>query len=120
MLSAGDGPGGVVLAEGIANFATLCLIEKMLGEPQRQTISRQIEAYYAENRGVTSERPIAKSEFFRPGDVTVIYDKGGWVFWMMRNLLGRQQMYSGLTSFIKTWHSGLDHPLMEDFAAHMR
>src|SRR6185295_14707084 len=30
------------------------------------------------------------------------------------------QMFAGLTSFIKKWHLGPDHPVMEDFVADMR
>jgi ABC-2 type transport system permease protein len=120
MLAPGEGPGGVVLAEGMANFATLCLVEQVEGEKIRQSMAKQIEAFYGENRAVSSERPLAKTVWFRPGDETVIYDKGSWVFWMMKNLLGRDQMFAGLTSFIKKWHLGPDHPVMEDFVADMR
>ncbi len=120
MLSPGDGPGGILLAEGMANFSTLCLVEKVKGDAERRMLARQIETYYGENRFVTSERPLARSEFFRPADETVIYDKGGWVFWMMMNHLGKGKMFEGLTSFISNWHKGPDHPVMQDFVAHMR
>jgi aminopeptidase N len=120
MMSPGEGPGGILLAEGMANFSTLCLVEQVQGERYRQAMAKQIEAIYGEGRAVSSERPLNKTMNFRPGDETVIYDKGGWVFWMMRNLLGRQQMYAGLTSFIKQWHKGPDHPVLEDFVNHMR
>jgi len=83
-------------------------------------MAKQIESFYGESRAVSSERPLNKTMNFRPGDETVIYDKGAWVFWMMRNLLGREQMYAGLTSFIKQWHTGPDHPVLEDFVAHMK
>jgi len=120
MLAPGEGPGGIVLAEGMANFATFCLTEQVEGDLFRQSIAKQIEAYYGENRAVSSERPLAQTTWFRPGDETVIYDKGGWVFWMMRNLLGRDQMYAGLTAFIKKWHLGPDHPVLEDFVKDMK
>jgi len=120
MVSPGEGPGGIVLAEGMANYATLCLVQQVQGEKVRQTMAKQIEAYYGENRAVSSERPLSKSAFFRPGDVTVIYDKGSWAFWMMMNLLGRDQMFAGLTAFIQKWHPGPDHPVMEDFVSDMK
>lgn len=120
MLSPGEGPGGIVLAEGMAHFATLCLFEQVQGDEVRRIMSKQMEAYYGETRAVSSERPLSKSTFFRDADQTVIYDKGGWVFWMMRNLLGRDPMYAGLTTFIQKWHRGPDHPVLEDFVAHMK
>ena len=120
MLSPGDGPGGIVLAEGMANYATMLLIQQVQGDNVRQMMSKQIEAIYGESRGVSSERPLSKSTFFRPEDTTVVYDKGGWVFWMMTNLLGRDSMFAGLTAFIQKWHKGPDHPVLEDFVADMR
>lgn len=120
MVSVGDAPGGIVLAEGMANFSVMCLLQQMKGDKLRQDFARSIEAFYGENREVTSERPIARSLFFRPADTTVIYDKGAWVFWMMRNLLGKERMNAGLKSFIEKFHSGLDRPVSEDFVQHMR
>lgn len=120
MVSVGDAPGGIVLAEGMANFSVMCLLQQMQGDRLRQEFNRSLEAFYGENRAVGSERPIARSLFFRPADTTVIYDKGAWVFWMMRNLLGKDAMNAGLRSFIQKFHAGLDRPVSEDFVLHMR
>jgi ABC-type transport system involved in multi-copper enzyme maturation permease subunit len=120
IVSPGEGPGAIVLAEGMAHFSTMCLIEKMKGEAQSQAFRRHIESYYGENRFVTSERPLLRTTGHRPTDSTVIYDKGAWVFWMMRHLLGEQRMNEGLRSFVRTWHGSLDHPVLEDFVAEMR
>jgi ABC-type transport system involved in multi-copper enzyme maturation permease subunit len=119
MLAPGNGPGGIILAEGMANFATLCLLEQMKGDKDRQAAAQFMEQNYGEGRFVTSERPLSQTSNFRPADTTVIYDKGGWVFWMLRNLMGRDAMYAGLRSFITKFHRGPDHPVIEDFVAHM-
>lgn len=120
MVSPGDAPGGIVLAEGMANFSVMCLLEQMQGKEAREAFSRSLELYYGENRAVTSERPLARTTNYRPADSTVIYDKGSWVFWMMRNVLGKDAMNAGLASFIAKYQRGLDRPVSEDFIAHMR
>jgi aminopeptidase N len=120
MLAPGNGPGGILLAEGMANFSTLCLLEQMKGERERQVSSEFMEQTYGEQRFVTTEHALAYTSQSRTADTTVVYDKGGWVFWMMRNLMGRDAMYSGLRSFITKYHRGPDHPVIEDFVAHMR
>ncbi len=56
----------------------------------------------------------------RPGDTTVTYDKGGWVFWMLTNLMGRERSLSGMQAFIKEYHGNRDHPVLQDFIASMR
>jgi aminopeptidase N len=120
MMSPGNGPGGIVLAEGMASFSTLCLLEQMKGEAHRQALALFVEQFYGENRFVTTERPLSRTAQGRDADTTVVYDKGAWVFWMMRNLMGRDAMYQGLRSFITKYHRGPDHPVIEDFVAHMR
>jgi ABC-2 type transport system permease protein len=120
MLSPANGPGAILLAEGMANFSTLCLLEQIKGDRQRQTAAEFMEETYGEQRFVTSEKPLVFTSNTRPADTTVIYDKGGWVFWMLRNLMGRDAMYAGLKTFITKYHKGPDLPVLEDFVAHMR
>ena len=38
----------------------------------------------------------------RRGDNRIIYDKGGWIAWMMLRLMGREPMLAGLRDFIAT------------------
>ena len=120
LVSPADAPGAIVLAEGMAHFSTMCLVEKMHGDAQSQAFRRFIESYYGENRFVSSERPLVRTTGLRTGDDTVIYDKGAWVFWMMRKLLGDERMFEGLRCFVREWQRSLDHPVLEDFVAHMR
>ena len=55
-----------------------------------------------------------------PGDTTVTYDKGGWVFWMLLNHMGRDRALAGIQAFIKTYQGNPDHPVLQDFLASMR
>jgi len=56
----------------------------------------------------------------REGDETVTYDKGGWVFWMLAEQLGRERALSGLHQFIRQYKDGPDYPVLQDFVATMR
>ena len=56
----------------------------------------------------------------RPGDTTVTYDKGGWVFWMLLNHMGREKALAGVHAFFKAYHGNADHPVLQDFLATMR
>ncbi len=122
ILAGGEGPGGIVLAEGAANFSTLMLLEQMRGFQPRMRFATQMEARYGERRQPSTELPLAEtlSTTGRPGDETVVYDKGGWVLWMMLHQMGRERFLAGARAFITTWHKSQDHPVLEDFAAFMR
>jgi hypothetical protein len=50
----------------------------------------------------------------------VTYDKGGWVFWMLQQELGRERMLAGLQGFLAEWSSGRDHAVLQDLIAHLR
>jgi hypothetical protein len=56
----------------------------------------------------------------RPGDQVVTYDKAGWVFWMMMEMMGRDAMLAGLQEFIRTYQDGPDFPLLQDLLVVMR
>ncbi|MBW8877427.1 MAG: hypothetical protein JF614_20880 [Acidobacteria bacterium] len=122
ILAAGEGPGGIVLAEGAANFSTLMLLEQMRGLQPRLRFGAQIEAEYGERRQPSTEKPLAEtlSTTGRPGDQTVVYNKGGWALWMMLHQMGRDRFLAGARNFITTWHKSQDHPVIEDFVAAMR
>lgn len=122
ILAPGEGPGGIVLAEGAANFATLMLLEQMRGLQARLDFATQIEAQYGEFRQPSTEKPLAETldTEGRRGDSTVVYDKGGWVFWMLLQHMGRERFLAGARHFIATWHGGPDYPVLQDFAAAMR
>src|SRR5690606_6560042 len=84
----GEGPGGNILSEGMAHFSTILLFDQIHGERGRIEFCKRIEERYGDNRQVDSERPLVLIDGSRPGDNTVTYDKGGWVFWMLHDLMG--------------------------------
>ncbi len=122
ILSAGKAPGGILLTEGTADFSAILLVEQVKGINARIDFCKRLEATYGKSRQADTERPLVKldQEDRRPGDTTAIYDKGGWVFWMLLNHLGRDQALAGIQSFFKTYHGNPDHPVIQDFVTAMR
>jgi ABC-type transport system involved in multi-copper enzyme maturation permease subunit len=120
VVSNGEGPGGVVMSEGAANFATLMLTGKLRGPQQRMGMCTRMETTYGEFRQPSDEKPLSGTYRFRLGDGTVIYDKGGWVMWMLLNRMGWQPFFDGVHDYFRTYHNNPDHPVVEDFVAVMR
>ena len=120
LLTPGRGPGGNILSEGMSHFSTILLMEQVKGLRERIEFSKRIEERYGDARRVDSERPLVKIDGSRPGDTTVTYDKGGWVFWMLQQHMGRDNMLAGLQEFMRRYEHGPDYPVLQDFAAHMR
>jgi ABC-2 type transport system permease protein len=120
ILTPGKGPGGNILSEGMANFSTILLMDQVKGERARIEFCKRIEEAYGDERQVDSEHPLVKIDDSRAGDETVTYDKGGWVFWMLLNRMGRDADFAGLREFIRTWKDGPDFPVLQDFTAAMR
>ena len=121
ILVPGQGPGGNILSEGMAHFSTCLLFEQVKGERARIDFLMMIEDRYGKNRSVDSEKPMVKIDGSRRGDTTVMYDKGGWVFWMLLNHMGRTENLQGIQSFIKKYsQSKNDYPVLQDFVNHMR
>ena len=120
ILTPGKGPGGNILAEGTAHFSTILLVEQVKGLNARIDFCKRLEANYGKDRQADSERPLVKITGEQPGDTTVTYDKGGWVFWMLLNQMGRDRALAGMQAFIKTYHGNPDHPVLQDFLAAMR
>ncbi len=86
----------------------------------RIAFARFIESSYTENRRVDAEVPIVWLDGSRDGEKAVMYDRGGWVAWMMLNELGRERMFDGLRAFASRYHGNPDHPVLFDFVEHMR
>jgi ABC-2 type transport system permease protein len=120
ILTPGKGPGGNILSEGTAHFSTILLVEQVKGLNARIDFCKRLEASYGKTRQADSERPLVKITGERPGDTTVTYDKGGWVFWMLLNHVGREKALAGMQAFIKAYHGSPDHPVLQDFLATMR
>jgi ABC-2 type transport system permease protein len=120
ILNPGKGPGGDILSEGMAHFSTALLFQQVKGERGRMEFLKRIEEIYGDNRQADSERPLVKTDGSRAGDTAVIYNKGGWVFWMLLEYLGRDRDLAGVHDFITTYADNPDHPVLQDFVAVMR
>lgn len=116
----GGGPGGIVLSEGGAHFATLMLIEELRGPAARMEFARRLETIYGENRQPDTERPLVSTTWHRPGDFAVIYNRGAWVFWMLERQMGRESFLEGMREYFATYHLSLDHPLLPDLTGILR
>jgi ABC-2 type transport system permease protein len=120
MAMPGEGPGGDVLSEGMAHFSTILLIEQARGVEQRMAFCRQIEDHYGNTRRRDSERPLNRVDGGMPGDNRIIYDRGGWTFWMLHQLMGRDSSLAGLRDYMARYRDSRDHPLVEDYLVVMR
>ena len=115
LLVPGDGPGGNILSESLANYSAILLMDKIHGENARQGLTKQMEFDYVRNRQGDDERPLVKIDGRRATDQSVTYSRGGWVFWMLSNLMGRENLNKGLAELIKKFPAGSDDsPLVED------
>ncbi|MBZ0268223.1 hypothetical protein K8I85_08705, partial [bacterium] len=120
ILMPGEGPGGNILSEGMAHFSTILLFRQVKGEKERMEFCRRIEKQYGDDRQVDSERPLVRILGDKAGDTTVMYDKGGWVFWMLRREMGEDACLAGIRDFIDRYGAGPDFPVLEDFVAVMQ
>ena len=120
ILTPGRGPGGNMLSEGMSHYATILLHEEVYGDRYRIEFAKRIEENYGDDRFVDSERPLVKTDGSRQGDTTIIYDKGGWVMWMLQEEMGRENLLAGLRAFIKTYRASADFPVIQDMLAVLR
>ncbi len=120
LLVPGEGPGANLLSEGMAHFSTILLFEQVRGLREQIEFLKRIETSYGRQRQVDSEKPLVKIDGSRAGDTTATYDKGGWVFWMVLNHLGRERTLAGLKEFLRRYHHQRDHAVLQDFVATLR
>jgi ABC-2 type transport system permease protein len=120
MLQPGRGPSGNILSEGMSHFSTALLIEQAKGERDAIEFRKRIESRYGENRQADAEQKLLRIDGSKAGDQTVTYDKSGWVFWMLMQRMGREPTLRGMKEFIAAYTGNPDHPVLNDFVAHMR
>ncbi|RKH49887.1 hypothetical protein D7V93_31290 [Corallococcus llansteffanensis] len=120
LLIPGKGPGGNVLSEGLSHYSALKLIEQLDGPEARAQNAKRMEERYAKDRRVDGEQPLVKLDGSREGDTVVLYEKGGWTFLMLEELMGRPAMHAGLHAFLQRYMNNEDHPVLQDFLAVMR
>jgi len=116
----GQGPGGDILSEGMAHFSTILLTEQVKGLEQRMAFCKQIEDRYGNMRVKDSERPMVKVDGTLGADQRIIYDKGGWVLWMLFQHLGRERGLAALKDYLETYRDSRDNALLPDYLAVMR
>jgi ABC-2 type transport system permease protein len=120
IVTPGQGPGGDVVAEGLAHFSAILLTEQVLGQRPRIESCKRLEERYDNNRQADSERPLVKIDGSKPGDETVTYEKGGWAFWMLLHHMGRENMFHGLQEFVRVYSDGPDYPVLQDLIRTLR
>jgi len=117
----GNGPGGNILNESLANYSAILLMDQVNGQQARMGLTRQLEFDYVRNRQGDDERPLTKIDGRRATDQSITYSRGGWVFWMLSNLMGRDNLNKGLAEMIKKFPAGSeDSPLLEDLIETVR
>lgn len=117
---AADGPGTELLSEGMSHFSTILLTEQVRGMEQRIAWCRQIEDRYANVRRRDSERPLIKVDGKLPAESRIIYDKGGWSFYMLHLLQGRERSLAAIREYLETFRDSRDHASLEDYLAIQR
>jgi len=120
LVTPGEGPGGNIISEGMADFSTVLLTRQIKGDRARMEFCKRGEEAYTNRRQTDAERSMVKTDGSRPGDTVVTYDKGCWVFWMLYNLMGEESALTGMQTFIERYKNGPDYPVLQDFQVVMR
>ena len=114
------GPGGDFLSEAMSHFSTMLLFDQVMGARERMEFMKGLESRYGDRRRVDDERPMYDVDGKREADETVIYDRGGWAFWMLYDYLGHDRALAGYREFFRTWSVSRDHPALQDIILAMR
>ncbi len=120
ILTPANGPSGDFLSEGAAHFSVLLLFEEVKGPRGRMEFAKGIEERYNNRRRADDERPMYDVDGKRDSDNTIIYDRGGWVFWMLYDFMGAERAQAAYRNFFQTWSASRDHPALQDFVAALR
>ena len=120
LLLPGEGPGGNVIAEGMAHFSTILLLDQVKGERASESFRRSIENQYGENRRVDSERPLVFVDGGKSGDVDLMYNRGSWCYFMLMEQMGKDAILAGLRGFISEYQDNQDFPVLHDLLAFLR
>jgi ABC-type transport system involved in multi-copper enzyme maturation permease subunit len=120
ILTPANGPSGDFLSEGASHFSVLLLFEQIKGPRGRMEFAKGIESRYNNRRRADDERPMYEVDGKRDSDNTIIYDRGGWVFWMLYDFMGPERAQTAYRNFFQEWSASRDHPTLPDFVAAMR
>ncbi|WP_027388515.1 M1 family aminopeptidase [Chryseobacterium gregarium] len=91
------GPATNFLREGWASFAEVCFLENTYGDTTAQRFMANYKAIYL-NNGFDGKTSLWVDE----SNGGVSYYKGVWVFYMLREQLGKDAFYKGLKAFIQS------------------
>jgi hypothetical protein len=104
----------------MAHFSTVLLFDEVKGEKERIEFCKRIEEAYGNDRSVDTEKALVWTRRDKESDTTVLYDKGGWVFWMLHRLMGEEASLAGIQDFIGQYQGGPDYPVLQDYVRVMR
>ncbi|MEW6747537.1 MAG: M1 family aminopeptidase, partial [Planctomycetota bacterium] len=107
-------PGAAFLTEGLAHFSTLLMEERFNGRVAARNRRLRFEREYLGGRHADVERPIVRVDGSEPGDEATWYNKGGLVFWMLSQTLGRDRFGEVLRRFVEEYSFKSDHPTVHD------
>ena len=113
-------PGAAFLTEALAHYSTLLMEERFTGRVACRNRRREWERLYVEARRVDVERPIVRIDGSEPGDQPTWYNKGGWVFWMLSEHMGRENFLQALRALIEEFSFQDDHPTIHDLLSHVK
>jgi len=120
LVTPGKGPSGNVIAEGLAQFSTTLLLEEEKGFLAGIEFRKRMEEHYGNGRYPDAEKPLVKIDGSKAGDGTVTYEKGGWAFWMLYDLMGREPSLAAHRAFCERYKDGPDFPVIHDYLQVMR
>jgi hypothetical protein len=100
LVAVAEGPGTGLLVEGLANYATLRLLEAELGGEARADYARDLERLYLERRRASAERPILATEEHGAADEAVLSFRGALVLERLRSELGEDGMHAALRALV--------------------
>ncbi len=100
LLNIAEGPGTGMLAEGLADYSALLLIDAELGPQARMAFARALEAQYLAGRSTSRERPILETSEDGTADESVLQKRGAWAMWMLHQHLGERRTFAALQQLI--------------------
>lgn len=121
LLKPAEGPGADVLIEGMANYATLLLMQSEKGPDALKEYLLFLERQYVLNRRPDTEVPVLANRAFDRASEAVAYNKTPWIMWMLQQHLGRAQMLRGIRSFMAQYVPATsEQPRLPDLIASLR
>lgn len=113
-------PGAPFLTEALAHYSTLLMEERFNGRVAARNRRSEFEQMYLRGRNKDVERPIVRIDGSEASDTPIWYNKGGLVFWMLSETMGRDQLVEALRTFIAEFSFQEDHPTIHDLLDHVR